>query len=160
MKVILNPGEKDPYHGVPSLIRSIEKRLEGLNIEHLTLTPNSEMTDRVRMINRMSRNEDYILLTIESKDGPWSVNVAYNSDGKSRALAQILAVSAEKRVLVSVPRVENGGQKYWKKTIPVCSNTACPSVLIMGQPTENLEDIRETVIEGLCNYLGIQYDII
>lgn len=55
MKIILNPGDKGPYHGVSGLIESIEERLGELNINYLTLPIDSEIIDKVKMINKMSK---------------------------------------------------------------------------------------------------------
>ena len=67
MKIILNPGDKGPYHGVSGLIESIEERLGELNINYLPLPIDSEIIDKVKMINKMSKTENLLLLTLESQ---------------------------------------------------------------------------------------------
>lgn len=158
MKIILNPGDKDPYHGVSGLIESIEERLGELNINYLTLPIDSEIIDKVKMINKMSKTENLLLLTLESQAENWSVNVARNADGRSRALAQILAMSAEKRSSLEIIKPRLRDVMYWEKKIPICINTSCPSVLIKNQISGNMWDLEETIVEGICNYLGIQYE--
>lgn len=155
-------------------------RLAQVGIPAHILVPEDEdikLSERAKRANQVAKKEPCILVSIHNdasgSDGKWhdpsgwSVFVSLNASGNSKALASMMAASAEEyKLKVRRPDPLHG---YWQKNLAICRDTSCPAVLVENLFQDNKEDAKylqseegqvvlcEVMVEGICNYLGVQY---
>ena len=177
-------GSPDGKHKAWKWARAMAKRL-AIRLNHYgipshILVPEDadiSLKDRAARANAIAAKEKCILVSIHCNasgaDGKWhdahgwSVFVSLNASGNSKALASMMSVCAEGTgIKVRKPDPQHG---YWKQNLAICRNTSCPAVLVENMFQDNKEDVKyllseegqvnlcEIMVEGICNYLGIQY---
>lgn len=168
------------YRWVRELASLIEARFDQLGIVHQrTVTDDFEpgLKARCKVANNEHKKGKCILVSLHCNAAGnnrtwntargWSVFVAGNSGGLSKTLAVNMAEAALKRNLKV--RTPDPQHLYWTADLAVCKSTACPAVLVENMFQDNKEDLEfllstrgknvlcEVIVEGVCNYLGIEY---
>lgn len=162
------------------MARRLYARLAQVGIPAHILVPEDEdikLSERAKRANQVAKKEPCILVSIHNdasgSDGKWhdpsgwSVFVSLNASGNSKALASMMAASAEEyKLKVRRPDPLHG---YWQKNLAICRDTSCPAVLVENLFQDNKDDAKylqseegqvvlcEVMVEGICNYLGVQY---
>lgn len=173
-------GKLREYKWAREMAKRLSIRLAQMNIPYHILVPEEtdiSLKERCKRANAIAKKEKCILVSIHCNaagaDGKWhtahgwSVFVSLNASGASKALASMMAVSAEGYgVKVRKPDQLHG---YWQQNLAMCRDTSCPAVLVENMFQDNKEDVAflmseegkvtlcEIMVEGICNYLGIQY---
>lgn len=162
------------------MAKRLYTRLAQVGIPAHILVPEDEdikLSERAKRANQVAKKEPCILVSIHNdasgSDGKWhdpsgwSVFVSLNASGNSKALASMMAASAEEyKLKVRRPDPLHG---YWQKNLAICRDTSCPAVLVENLFQDNKDDAKylqseegqvvlcEVMVEGICNYLGVQY---
>ena len=168
------------------ILGEIETRLDEIGIPHERTSYSSEdsgdeigLTTRCKRANAIAKSSEFPCIFVsmhinaagngEWKNARgWSVFVSPNSSSKSRMLADLMANSAKNRS-ISV-RQPDHVHSYWTANFTVLTKTSMPAVLVENlfmdnkadveilESKEGKERLRETIIEAICLYAGIEYN--